>query len=153
MDRFGGSQVNFTDPPPPYSERPDTNTIEAGIPQHGRSTTEGPVHKSTTSSFHHSDSSPSRTEGGFYLGPEPPQATSSSYLERLRDALAEKKRAREARRKVDFYQRIYGFVPKNVMTEAEWRRAKERAPKEKVPFSFRPRPFFGIGPKFVFGII
>ncbi|KAM0276083.1 hypothetical protein ACHAQH_007102 [Verticillium albo-atrum] len=45
----------------------------------------------------------------------------------------DKKREREATKKVDFYEKHYGFVPKNVLTEADWKRIRKNAPKVKVP--------------------
>lgn len=48
-----------------------------------------------------------------------------------------RRRVKEAARKVDFYENMYEFVPKNAMTEAEWRDAKERAPKTNVSFKHK----------------
>ena len=62
------------------------------------------------------------------------------------ESYEEKRRAREAKRKVDFYEKLYGFVPKNAMTEAEWRAAREKMPKEKVKSSLRAsRPYVSGG--------
>lgn len=43
------------------------------------------------------------------------------------EGISQKKLAK----KVDWYERHYGFVPRNVMTEAEWQAARDRAPKVK----------------------
>lgn len=54
-------------------------------------------------------------------------------LQAAQQSYKNKRRVKEAARKVDFYEKLYGFVPKNAMTEAEWRDARERAQKTKVP--------------------
>lgn len=93
--------------------------------------------QATTSSASAS-SSPSRQT-------EPGDSSSSplSFIKNAKHAYDDKKKAKEAARKVDYYQKNYGFVPKNVMSEAEWKRAKENAPKEKVPFKPKAKPYFG----------
>ena len=66
-----------------------------------------------------------------------PQRESSSglsFLQKAKQAHGDWKSARDSARKIDFYEKTYGFVPKNAMTEAEWKAARSRAPKEKVPF-------------------
>jgi hypothetical protein len=69
-------------------------------------------------------SSPSRTDTSPF-----------AFVKNMAQSYEEKKKAKEAARKVDFYQDIYGFVPKNAMTEAEWKLARKRAPKTKVDSS------------------
>jgi hypothetical protein len=72
-----------------------------------------------------------------------PESSSSSslspfkYLASAKDAYRSHKAAKEADRKVQFYQNIYGFVPKNVMTEAEWKAARKKAPVHRKPFRAR----------------
>ncbi|KAF3354372.1 Putative oxidoreductase [Verticillium dahliae VDG1] len=56
-------------------------------------------------------------------------------------APADKKREREATKKVDFYEKHYGFVPKNVLTEAEWKRIRKEAVKVKVPVKMRSKGY------------
>lgn len=68
---------------------------------------------------------------------EEPTEGSAGKRRSLVQAYKDKRRAKEAARKVDLYERLYGFVPKNVMTEAEWRDARGRVPKTKVPFRAR----------------
>lgn len=76
----------------------------------------------------------------FYTNDNPTQASSSpssssaqpspsSFLRNPLRSISSYRRDRESRKKVDYYERVYGFVPKNVMSEAEWRAAREAAPK------------------------
>lgn len=61
-------------------------------------------------------------------------STSNSTIDKiksLKHAYSQKKAAEKEAKKVDFYLKNYGFVPKNVMTEAEWERARKNAPKVK----------------------
>lgn len=72
------------------------------------------------------------------------QAKTRSPLSLVRNAsqaYSDRKKAKEAARKVDYYEKIYGFVPKNVMTKAEWKRAREEAPKVKVPGKLKATTF------------
>lgn len=76
--------------------------------------------------------------------PSSSAAKSRSPLSLVRDATqaySDKKKAKAAARKVDFYEKIYGFVPKNAMSEAEWKRARENAPKVKVKGKLRATPY------------
>lgn len=76
--------------------------------------------------------------------PSSSAAKSRSPLSLVRDATqaySDKKKAKQAARKVDFYEKIYGFVPKNAMSEAEWKRARENAPKVKVKGKLRATPY------------
>jgi hypothetical protein len=76
--------------------------------------------------------------------PTSPAASSSSNpFSNLKTAYKEKQRAKMAAKKVDYYEKIYGFVPKNVMSEAEWKDARDRAPKVKKPTEFGARSYFG----------
>ena len=68
-----------------------------------------------------------------------------SFIQNATQAYKDKRRAKEAARKVDYYERLYGFVPKNAMTQAEWRDARERVPKTKVPFRARSRGMTALG--------
>lgn len=61
----------------------------------------------------------------------------------LVQSFKDKRRAKESAKKVDYYEKMYGFVPKNVMTEAEWRDARDRAPKVKKPVTLESRSYFG----------
>lgn len=65
---------------------------------------------------------------------ESSRKTPMSLIQNATQSFKDKRRAKEAARKVDYYEKLYGFVPKNAMTEAEWRDARERAPKTKRPF-------------------
>ena len=64
---------------------------------------------------------------------------SLSPFARLKDKLEE----RRGQRKVDFYMKQYGFVPKNVMTEAEWKRAKKQAPTVEKKIDWGSSVMFG----------
>ncbi|KAM5492458.1 hypothetical protein McaMca56_007023 [Microsporum canis] len=55
----------------------------------------------------------------------------TSLIKTLKQTYNEKKKARESARRVDYYEKNYGFVPKNAMTEAEWKKARRDAPKVK----------------------
>ncbi len=79
---------------------------------------------------HDSSEFPHRQEGKR----ERTRKTPMTLVQDAKQSYKDKRRAKEAVRKVDFYEKLYGFVPKNAMTEAEWRDARERAPKAKVPF-------------------
>ena len=73
--------------------------------------------------------------------PPPAEASTGkrpSFIKNATQLYKDKRRAKEAARKVDYYKKLYGFVPKNAMTEAEWRDARERIPKTKIPFKARP---------------
>ncbi|EGD94342.1 hypothetical protein TESG_01862 [Trichophyton tonsurans CBS 112818] len=50
---------------------------------------------------------------------------------------------RKETRKVDFYLKNYGFVPKNVMTEAEWAKARRDAPKVKPATGLKATAYQG----------
>ncbi|KXJ88736.1 hypothetical protein Micbo1qcDRAFT_177787 [Microdochium bolleyi] len=61
-----------------------------------------------------------------------PWSSSSIFSRTPRRHFQEWRRGKEAKKKVDFYENLYGFVPKNVMSEAEWRAAREAAPKTRA---------------------
>lgn len=71
--------------------------------------------------------------------------TPMTLVRHAKQSYKNKRRVKEAARKVDFYEKLYGFVPKNAMTEAEWRDARERAPKAKVPFKGKSSGGLSIG--------
>lgn len=116
-------------PPPPYESRP-SSLAEHRSPSPATSSKDAAEQGRASKSPHtnlpeDADSTPA----------EPSSRRRLSFVQ----AYKEKRRAKEAARKVDYYERLYGFVPKNVMTEAEWRDARERIPKTKVPFKPRGR--------------
>lgn len=51
-------------------------------------------------------------------------------FKKIGEAFSEKKNARAAQKKIDYYEKLYGFVPKNVMTEAKWSKSRKNAPKQ-----------------------
>jgi hypothetical protein len=67
----------------------------------------------------------------------PLKYTQQGLLASAKDAYRSHKAAKDASRKVQFYEQIYGFVPKNVMTEAEWKAARKKAPVVKKEFRAR----------------
>lgn len=137
-------QHELSDPPPPYSEHPDGSQGETGaVAPCPQKATDGDVRESVVNDPRRSEGHSHHATEGSSSASGLPQAASSSRLTRLRESIAEKRRAKEAQRKVDFYQDIYGFVPKNVMTEAEWRQARDRAPKVKVHTPLRARVYSG----------
>ncbi|KFH41563.1 hypothetical protein ACRE_077070 [Hapsidospora chrysogenum ATCC 11550] len=158
------SDHDISDPPPPYSERAADAEVdgvgEAEVP--GPHEQQQPTEREGRTSRNEGGSGPSFSRSADRIttttssNPEPSQtaaaaatptpsssSSSSSILGRIRDAYVERRMAKEAQRKVDFYEDIYGFVPKNVMTQAEWRLARERAPKVKVKTSWGGRTYFG----------
>jgi hypothetical protein len=157
------SDPDASDPPPPYSERAAGAEVdgigEAEAPgpheQQQQQQQQQPTEHEARTSRDESGSGPSSSRTAdpsttsASPNPEPSKTataaspSSSSLLGRIRDAYVERRRAKEAQRKVDFYEDIYGFVPKNVMTQAEWRLARERAPKVKVKTSLGGRTYFG----------
>ncbi|KAI0205635.1 hypothetical protein F4808DRAFT_409747 [Astrocystis sublimbata] len=70
-------------------------------------------------------------------------SSSTSLFTAIKQKHNRKKKGKEIEKKVDLYERIYGFVPKNVMTEDEWRRAREAAPKTKKKGGLKATPFMG----------
>ncbi|KAI9167860.1 hypothetical protein HJFPF1_04000 [Paramyrothecium foliicola] len=58
-------------------------------------------------------------------------SSSQSFLASAKEAYKARRAAKDLDRKVEFYEKLYGFVPKNVMSEAEWKAAKSAAPKVK----------------------
>lgn len=70
-------------------------------------------------------------------------SSSSNPFSNLKAAYQEKQRAKLAAKKVDYYEKLYGFVPKNVMTELEWKDSRDRAPKVKKPTEWGSRTYFG----------
>lgn len=68
-------------------------------------------------------------------------STSSTIdkLKAIRDSFTHRKETR----KVDFYLKNYGFVPKNVMTEAEWAKARRDAPKVKPATGLKATAYQG----------
>jgi hypothetical protein len=67
----------------------------------------------------------------------------TSFLKELKESYAEKKKAKDAERLVDFYEKKYGFLPKNVMTESEWKNARARAPKVESSYRFKATSYGG----------
>ena len=138
--------------PPPYTEtdehtvagprRPSSRRASAETvppytpPQDGDEIQQQPVEKASGGPRAPSpaEADGERAASATGAGPSSP-AAKPSLLKRAKQAHEDWRSARESARKVDFYEKTYGFVPKNVMTEAEWRAARERAPKEKVPFT------------------
>ena len=163
------SDHDISDPPPPYSERVADAEVdgvgEAEVPgpheqqqpteREGRTSgNEGgngpyfsriadPVTTTTSSNPEPSQTAAAAAAAAAAAPTPPSSSSSSSILGRIRDAYVERRMAKEAQRKVDFYEDIYGFVPKNVMTQAEWRLARERAPKVKVKTSWGGKTYFG----------
>lgn len=70
------------------------------------------------------------------------ESTFSSIQTLVRD-YTERKKAKAAAKKVDYYEKKYGFVPKNAMTEAEWKRAKKNGPTVKVPSKLKVTAYHG----------
>ncbi|KAH8885741.1 hypothetical protein GQ53DRAFT_353230 [Thozetella sp. PMI_491] len=66
-----------------------------------------------------------------------------SFMRDVKDRYTGKRQEKEAAKKVDVYEKLYGFVPKNAMSEEEWERARKAAPKVKVPFQFKKNLYFG----------
>ena len=120
--------------PPPYEDgpraepvgNPKSHTVMPGESSSGEGPAQVPTPAITSTATTSGDASPD-SKGKSPL----------SFVRSAKQAYEERREAREAKRKVDFYEKIYGFVPKNVMSEAEWRKARERAPKEKSSASWR----------------
>jgi hypothetical protein len=74
-------------------------------------------------------------------GEESTSSSAVSFIQKAKASYSEKRKAKEAAKKVDFYEKMYGFVPKNVMSEAEWKKAREKAPKAKAKVSLEARPW------------
>ncbi|KFA64617.1 hypothetical protein S40285_10160 [Stachybotrys chlorohalonatus IBT 40285] len=74
------------------------------------------------------------------------EASRSSPFSLLKDAVTGRRAASAAQRKVDYYEKTYGFVPKNAMTEEEWRRAREAAPKIKKKTQWGSKMYMGPPP-------
>lgn len=75
------------------------------------------------------ESTDSKIESSRILPPSKTIIESSSSQPKSSLESSFRKKAKEAAKKVDFYEKHYGFVPKNVMTEAEWKKARKDAPK------------------------
>jgi hypothetical protein len=93
-------------PPPPYTPRanPPAETQSSSIPA----------------------SRPEVSNPRASSSPSPTPTLPSFSLRNPLESYAQRKRAKEAVRKVDYYEKMYGFVPRNVMTQAEWRDARRR---------------------------
>ncbi|KAM0330109.1 hypothetical protein ACHAQA_004281 [Verticillium albo-atrum] len=79
------------------------------------------------------------------VDPSPAKSSSRSPLSFIKDAsqaYSDRKREKEASKKVDFYEKHYGFVPKNVLTEAEWKRIRKDAVKVKAPTKVQAKGYF-----------
>ena len=128
-------------PPPPYDEYgprrsagPALSTKEYSSEQYGSVPHEKSNFSQISSYSNENKQMSSRGSVGIEcqrgcLGKKP-----SKFVQDMKQVYRDKRRAKEASRKVDFYEKMYGFVPKNAVTEAEWRDARERVPKTKVPF-------------------
>ncbi|DAA76769.1 TPA_exp: Uncharacterized protein A8136_6998 [Trichophyton benhamiae CBS 112371] len=68
-------------------------------------------------------------------------STSTSTIDKLKAFTHSFTRNKET--KVDFYLKNYGFVPKNVMTEAEWAKARRDAPKVKSATGLKATAYQG----------
>ncbi|KAG7147883.1 hypothetical protein HYQ46_003256 [Verticillium longisporum] len=91
-----------------------------------------------------SQPSSSRARASSLTSPPPPPSPVTAGSSSSRNPftyLRDKKREREATKKVDFYEKHYGFVPKNVLTEAEWKRIRKEAVKVKVPVKMRSKGY------------
>ena len=133
--------------PPPYTETDEHTSSDLHYSHNRRSSAEtvppytslqgeGEIQQPAEKPSRLPGPSPAEADGERTVaaaGPSSP--TKPSLLKRAKQAHEDWRSARDSARKVDFYEKTYGFVPKNVMTEAEWRAARERAPKEKVPFT------------------
>ncbi|TPX12838.1 uncharacterized protein E0L32_006718 [Thyridium curvatum] len=151
-------------PPPPYvaeSQQHGDDASTAPPPAYDHvETPADPVHGDEKRRQHEAIAAP-RSHGPALSAsssspppPPPPAEASSSSSSRggssssnpfnLIRSAKEAYEARQANKKVDYYEKMYGFVPKNVMTEAEWKRARKEAPRERKPFeSYVKKQYFG----------
>ncbi|KAK2759757.1 hypothetical protein FQN54_002491 [Arachnomyces sp. PD_36] len=133
--------------PPPYQynnhaglttgvdNAPDHEVVESADSK----TSAHPTTESTSKNFAEAPS----TSTAPASSPQPEPESSLSFMGNMKKAYDDKKKAKEAAKKVDFYEKMYGFVPKNVMSEAEWKQAKKDAPKVKAPNQLKATSFFG----------
>ena len=145
-------------PPPAYESRPGISHDDRGPPpafaehvQEPDSTGTGPASQQQSASRPGRPDTATGDPSGSPAAQPPAEAGPSrhplSFVKSSTQAYKDRRRAREARRKVDYYEKLYGFVPKNAMTEAEWRDARERVPGTTVPFRAKPgsSAVFGLG--------
>ncbi|KAH6677897.1 hypothetical protein F5X68DRAFT_213389 [Plectosphaerella plurivora] len=146
------SLLNVGDAPPPYES-------DQAPPAHDAQSTTAPA--DAPPAYDHSEprppvsdskrpiEEPQQPQPESAAGPSSSATTASSAssslnpFSNLKTAYQEKQRAKLAAKKVDYYEKIYGFVPKNVMTEAEWKDARDRAPKVKKSTEWGARTYFG----------
>ncbi|KAI0485537.1 hypothetical protein F4859DRAFT_386861 [Xylaria cf. heliscus] len=144
--------VNQVPPPPPYAETDPSNDQS----EEGRLSDEEPPSYDFTE-----DGRPVPREKGDAVIPDTPASSlastsassaststlpsSESFFTAAKKKYDEKKKAKEIAEKVDYYEKIYGFVPKNAMTEAEWKRARDAAPKTKAKGELKATLYGGYG--------
>jgi hypothetical protein len=135
-------------PPPPYGD--DSGVALPGYEDpvsptqqtHGEPSTSPPPAPTTTPPTSTSrPSQPTSSTAPEAASTRKPSAT--SFLTSARDALTSCRRGKDLDRKVQFYEKMYGFVPKNVMSEAEWAAARKAAPKERKKGQLKQRLYFG----------
>ncbi|KAL2105778.1 hypothetical protein VUR80DRAFT_7769 [Thermomyces stellatus] len=139
-------------PPPPYESRPGSLHEHRSPPPSFEDYLETIQGFGTTQQLEEDDTPSTAQNESTDTRPDEPAAEKESrtkgrlsFIHNAAQAYKDKRRAKEATRKVNYYQKLYGFVPKNAMTEAEWRDAREKVPKTKVPFRPRSRGMTALG--------
>ncbi|KAH7305995.1 hypothetical protein B0I35DRAFT_111246 [Stachybotrys elegans] len=116
-------------PPPPYSLQPRPSEDLGQSPAY--------------SAASQTTSSEPTTAGPSQITEPASPTTHNNPLARLRDSIVEKRNAAADRRRAEMFQKKYGFVPKNLMTETEWKRTVKNAPVVKKKMEWRATTPFG----------
>jgi hypothetical protein len=125
--------------PPPYTEHP-ANELLTQAPRYSVAT---PTSARASAVAPSSSSVPAQSPAASSPAAAASDSSRPSLLARYRDA-RNAKAAKKAQRKVDFYERYYGCVPRNVMTNEEWENARKRTPVEKKKTSWGSRTYGGL---------
>lgn len=126
---FVSSRLSSEAPPPPYEAPPysaGSKPLEKTDEKRRNSLAKVQPTTRTGAVSTKSTAGPSSSEG------ERSDKSGGGFFNKIGQAFNENKESRAAKKKVDYYEKLYGFVPKNVMTEAEWSRSRKEAPKERT---------------------